>query len=65
LALTKAKKSKKKVSLHSTFYVGSRMIKGLDPDMGSGMRKWSDPDPGKTFPDPQHWFTNKQRGVGG
>jgi hypothetical protein len=37
-------RSKKKVSLHSTFHVGSRLKKCLDPDPGSGMRKWSDPE---------------------
>jgi hypothetical protein len=45
-------RSKKKVSLLSTFHVGSRI---WDEKMsGSGMRKCWDPDPGLNIPNPQH-----------
>jgi hypothetical protein len=45
-------RNKKQVSFRSTFHVMEKMF-----GSGSGMRKWSDPDPGWNIPDPQHWPT--------
>jgi hypothetical protein len=49
-------RSNKKVSLHSTFQVGSGIRDEKMFGSGSGMRKWSDPDTGCFIPDPQHWW---------
>jgi hypothetical protein len=44
--LLKAYEARKKVSLNSTFHVGSGIRDEKMFGSVSGMRKWSDPDPG-------------------